>query len=90
MALFGGGAKKDAIENEILQAMADLEILNDLVATIAEKAEGSQTEEASDPWLTNCQGYYDNCIRTVTVAADLFEIRWSDVHYEKDGQGRNN
>lgn len=82
MALFGGSAKKDAVENEILQAMSDLEILDLLVKNVAAEA------EEENPWITNCQGYYDNCIRTVTIAADMFEVKWSDISYERDAQGK--
>lgn len=77
MGLFDGGAKKEAAENAILQALSQLPILDDLVSTLMNNEE---------EWITNCQGYYDSCKRQVTIAADLFEIKWSDYHYEGERQ----
>lgn len=77
MGLFDGGAKKEAAENSILQALSQLPILDDLVSTLMNNEE---------EWITNCQGYYDSRKRQVTIAADLFEIKWSDYHYEGERQ----
>lgn len=82
MAFFSGGAKREEVENEILRAMSRLDILTSLVENIAGEAAGE------NPWLIACQGYYDGCVRTVTIAADLCEVKWSDVRYEKDAQGK--
>lgn len=75
MGLFDGGAKKEAAENAILQALSQLPILDDLVSTLMNNEE---------EWITNCQGYYDNRKRQVTIEADLFEIKWSSFYYEDE------
>lgn len=81
MGLFDGGAKKEALENEIMQALSKQPILKDLLLTI-------EKEAANEPWLTSCQGYYDNLKRVVTCGPDVFEVKWTDTHYEKNPQGQ--
>lgn len=75
MGLFDSGAKKEAAENFVREALSKLPILDDLICTIVDNEED---------WLTNCQGYYDSRKRKVTIAADLFQIKWSEHHYEGD------
>lgn len=70
MAIFGANKKHEAVENEIMQKLAQVELLELLVKNILREA------EESNPWILDCQGYYDNCRREVMIAPDLFAIRW--------------
>lgn len=69
MSLFIGGGKKEAVENSILQQMSQLPFINDLVANMLAAAE-------KEPWILNCQSYYDTCVRKVTVEPDAVVITW--------------
>ena len=87
MALFGGTAKRETVENEILQAMSTVVLLDKLVAVVNFEANGAGETEPENPWVNKCQSYYDSRVRTVTIAADLFEIKW--VEYERDPQDKD-
>ena len=73
MGLFNGAKKREALENEIMQALSQLPILDDLVNSIL----NSELE-----WLRKCQGYYDNRNRDVLIKTDIFEVKWANVGYE--------
>lgn len=70
MALFGGNKKQETVENEVMQKLAQVELLELLIKNVLREA------EEGNPWITNCQSYYDNCRREVMIAPDLFSIRW--------------
>ena len=82
MGFFTNPAKQEEAEHAILQSMSKLDILELLVRNILGEA------EENNPWITSCQEYYDGCVRVVTIAADLCEVKWSDVSYEKDASGK--
>lgn len=75
MGLFDGNAKREAVENEVIRALSQLPILDALVYSFAEAAK-------SKPWLTKCQGYYDERKRKVAIAADTFFVEWEKVSSE--------
>ena len=78
MALFGPSKKEIAAAEEyILQKLSKVEILDNLVVTVLENEE---------PWILNCQGYYDNCKRKVVIGADSLEILWVASNSTPDGQ----
>ena len=44
------------------------------------------------PWATECQGYYDNCCRSVFIIEDGFVVKWHSIEQEQyvvkhDGSG---
>ena len=81
MGLFDGKAKKESAEKEALQKLSQVPLLDMLIENILSKEE---------PWILQCQSYYDNCQRVVTIEPDGFEIKWSGTHSEEyigdDGQ----
>lgn len=78
MALFGPSKKEiEAAEEYILQKLSKVEILDNLVVTVLENEE---------PWILNCQGYYDECKRKVVIGADSLEILWVSGNRTHDGQ----
>lgn len=74
MGLFDGEAKKEA-EKYVYQALSKLPILDDLVRDVV---------SCDEEWIIKCQSYYDDHIRKVTIAADLFEIKWSKCQRKGD------
>lgn len=78
MGLFDGKAKKEAVENEIMQKLSQQKILNDLIFTLFEE---------NEDWITTCQGYYDNRKRVVLVDTDYFGVFVMDHHIERDATG---
>lgn len=88
MGLFGGNAKREAVENEVMQKLAQVDLLDMLIQNLLAEAQGEK------PWITDCQSYYDSCSRTVHIAPDTFAIRWTEVDSEeyvgKDGKRHTN
>lgn len=80
MGLFDGVSKKDVVEDEILKAFSQLPILDDLIATVLENEK---------EWINKCQGYYDDRKRIITVAADLFSIKWITTENANGQTGQN-
>lgn len=74
MSIFNIGAKK-AAENYVYESLSKLDILDDLLSTILDNTED---------WINNCQSYYDNRKREVTIGEDLFQIRWVQYEYEQE------
>lgn len=91
MALFGGKEKKKAAEDLVMQKLAQHKLLTGLMQQVLIQAgkasyiddNGEECIEKRNSWLTECQSYYDSRRRTVTIAPDLFEIKWSDTHQEQ-------
>lgn len=94
MALFGGKEKKQAAKearDQVMRTLAQHEYLVALIEQILieagkipyEDAKGEKKIQEDNKWLTECQSYYDSRQRTVTVGADLFEIKWADTHQEQ-------
>ena len=78
MGLFDGNQKRDALDNAIMEKMAGLDIVDDIVGTIA---------QGELPWLHQCMSYYDSCQRNVTITSDVLEILWHDQHSEPNAKG---
>ena len=66
MGLFDG---KEKIEEEIMQKMAQLPIVDDLIKQLLELSKGEEK------WLASGVSYYDRCIRKVRIEPDCFEIQ---------------
>ncbi len=81
MGLFDGKAKKEAVENEVLQKLSQVPLLDLLIENVL---------KSDEPWILQCQSYYDSRKRVVSIDPDGFEIRWSGTHTEEyignDGQ----
>ena len=75
--LFGNeeAEKEAAAESAVIQALSKVEILKDLVATIAKN---------ENEWVTKCTGYYDRRRRNITIGPDLCQIEWAEGHYENN------
>ena len=39
--------------------------------------------EGNYPWATECQGYYDNCVRSVLIIEDGFIVKWHGIEQEQ-------
>ena len=80
MSIFGGKTTTIAeenlnlnpIEEEIEAKLAKSGFLAELDAFLDEQA-------AAEPWLTECQGYYDSLTRVVRIHEDLFAIGWQQI-----------
>lgn len=82
MGLFNGSAKKEEIENSIVQKMAQLPIVNELVECILEDVQ-------KNPWVLKCQSYYDTCSRSVRIEPDGVVIIWKtqqELYELEDGK----
>lgn len=81
MGLFDGKEKKEAAESEVLQKLSQVPLLDLLIENILNEEE---------PWIFQCQSYYDSRRRVVHIEPDGFEIKWFDAHTEEylggDGQ----
>lgn len=93
MALFDFGrekreaeeAKVKMVEDQIMQALAQCELLDMVIDNLLEDEE--------NPWITTCQSYYDDCKRVVSSGVDMFEVKWfvmrkepAIVGYDEDGK----
>ncbi len=80
MSIFSGrtgGVTEDnlnlsPLEEEIKEKLSKAGFLADLDRFLDEQA-------AAEPWLTECQGYYDGLIRVVRIHEDLFAIGWQQI-----------
>ena len=76
--LFGTKAKKEAAKDaaitEAMQKLSKAEIIDALVKNFVESEES---------WLKDCQSYYDDCRREVSIEEDSFEISWVEHYDEK-------
>lgn len=77
MGLFDNSAKK--VENEILLKLSQQEILDQILSDIF---------ECNEKWITECQGYFDDCERVVRVQANSLQVLWYDLHIKKDALGQ--
>lgn len=73
MGLFDGVAKKEAVEQQIMQQIASYPIIKKLVHEI--NLIGKEKEQ----WLLTCQGYYDSCVRNVIIEPDSLTVTWTSA-----------
>lgn len=80
MGLFDGGAKKQAIENEVMQILSQQPILNEIMHSI-------QNNMKDNSWMLQCQGYYDSRQRSIIIEPDAFIINWKEKENVEDEKG---
>ena len=76
MGLFGPSkADKEYAEKKVKEALADADILNDIMHTLHLKI-----NDAS--WILKCTGYYDTRNRTILVGPDLLSVSKGLISFE--------
>lgn len=60
------------LEEEITEKLTKAGILESIDNFIEEKI-------AQEPWITQCQSYYESCRRTVKIHEDLLSINWKEA-----------
>ncbi len=80
MGIFTGKAGANAEENLNLSPIEE-EIEAKLAKSgfLAELDRFLDEQAAAEPWLTECQGYYDSLLRVVKIHEDLLAIGWKQV-----------